>query len=261
MRIIASQEMFGYPVLKIRRLMRAAAGGRWGVSFVIATMGIGTREASKLVRAMLSAGLIAKSDLESDGQTYELTIKGMELGMASAAKPIKRATADRCVSEFLQRVEQVNNDPDLLFWIDEVVVIGSYLTNSPTLSDIDLAVTYTRRVGPDLWLELAKQRVERARACGREFRSIFERIAWPLKEIELRLRNRAWALHIHNLSEERKFIESVPHVLLFHRPGSMPTRHSENRMIVQAAINRWCKRVLELTEGRPSLSEQSLVER
>lgn len=217
MRIIASQKMFGYPVLKIRRLMRAGAGGRWGVSFIIATMGIGMREASKLVRAMLSYGLIAKSDLGSDGQTYELTIKGMELGMASAAKPIKRATADRYVSELLRRVEEVNNDPDLLLWVDEVVLFGSYLTNSPTLGDVDLAVMYTRKFCPTHWRTQSRQRVAIAQANGRHFSGIIEKLAWPQREIELRLRQGLRALHLHDLSMEAKFIETLPHRRIYLR--------------------------------------------
>jgi hypothetical protein len=88
--------------------------------------------AGKLVKALLAADLIAKAGRESNVQRYELTINGRALGMASAAKPIMRATSDRYISVLLQRVEEVNNDPDLLFWIDEVVSFGSYLTNSAT---------------------------------------------------------------------------------------------------------------------------------
>jgi hypothetical protein len=158
MRIIASQKMFGYPILEVRKFMRGSAGFEWQLGFVAARFKIERKAAAKLVKAMLSDGLIAKVGLKLNGRKYELTRKGFVLGMARAAKPLRRATAERLVSEFLQRVEQVNNDPSLLYWIDEVVVFGSFLTNSPTLSDVDLAVTYTERVAPDLWEDLADQR-------------------------------------------------------------------------------------------------------
>lgn len=217
MRMNASQEMFGYPVLEIRRLMRASAADSWGVSFVAAALRIENNPAAELVKAMLADGLIAETDLEANGQTYELTTKGMALGMARAAKPIKRATAERLVSEFLQRVEQVNNDPDLLFWVNEVVVFGSCLTNSPTLGDVDLAVMYARRIGPALWTAGSRQRVAIARANGRYFSGIIERIAWPQREIELRLRKGLGALHIHDLSMEGKFIETLSHRRIYVR--------------------------------------------
>jgi len=181
--------------------------------------------------------------------------------MARAAQPLKRATADRLVWHFQRRVEQVNCDPNLLFWIDAVVVFGSYATTSSVMSEIDLAVLYSKRVGPDLWTELADRRVEAARDSGRKFRSVSEKIRWPLKEIELRLRKHHWALHIHDFGKEKEFIESVPHHLIFLRRGIVPTWNLENRMIAHPGFNRWCRRVLELTEGRRGLWEQSLVER
>lgn len=88
MRINANQAMFGYPVLQIRELMRKGASGSWREDFVSANLGIEKTSASKLIKTLLAAGLIAKAALKSNGQTYELTINGRALGMASAAKPL-----------------------------------------------------------------------------------------------------------------------------------------------------------------------------
>src|SRR5216684_2531980 len=122
MRIRASQKMFGYPSPEIRRLMRAGGNHCWGVGFVAATLGISSGQATELVQALLADSLIAQVlDEDPDDPRHELTIKGRALGMARATKPIKRATAERLVAEFLQRVEEVNKAPDLLFWVDEAV--------------------------------------------------------------------------------------------------------------------------------------------
>ncbi len=268
--------MFGYPVRQIRRLMRIGATGSWGEDFVAANVGIEKTSAGKLVKALLAAGLIAKVDRTSHGQTYELTINGRALGMASAAKPIKRATADRYVSELLQRVEQVNNDPDLLFWVDEVVVFGSYLTNSPSLGDVDLAVMYTRRIGRSEWLARSKERLAIARANGRSIGKI-EGLGWPQTEIELRLRKGSRALHIHDLSSEREFIETIPHQSIYLRqPVVCPAcnhvvttskddslnaaANLEDRVIVPpASFDEWCRRVLNLGPPSPDLLEDSPV--
>jgi hypothetical protein len=168
-------------------------------------------------------GLIVEIDTRSNGRNYELTIKGRALGMASAAKPIRRLTAERLVSEFLQRVEEVNDDSNLLYFVSEVVAFGSLLTASPTLSDIDLAVMYTRKFCGDHWTVQAKQRVAIAEANGRYFSGFFEMLGWPEREIELKLRKGSRALHLHDLSEEGKFIETIPHKRIYLRqPESGP---------------------------------------
>ena len=170
MRLVALQKMFGIDSLEIRKFMREATDSKWRLGFLAATFG--RNSARKLVRAMLTDDLIAKA-----GRRYELTARGRALGMARAAQPLKRATADRLVWYFLRRVEQVNCDPNLLFWIDAVVVFGSYATTTlSVMSEIDLAVLYSKRVGPDLWTELADRRVETARDSGRRFRSVSERL-------------------------------------------------------------------------------------
>lgn len=219
MQIISSQKLCGYPVLEIRRLMRAGAGSQWGVSFVAARLRINTKAATRLIEALVADGLIVEIDTRANGRNFELTIKGMALGMASAAKPIRRLTAERLVSEFLQRVEEVNNDSDLLFFVSEVVAFGSLLTASPTLSDIDLAVMYKRKFCETHWTVQARQRVAIAEANGRYFSGFFERLGWPEREIELRLRKGSRALHLHDLSGEGKFIETIPHQRIYlHQP-------------------------------------------
>ena len=58
---------------------------------------------------------------------------------------INRAKADKLLADFLQSVEEVNAHPDLLHWVTEVRVFGSYLTNSDDLDEIDLAIKKKRR--------------------------------------------------------------------------------------------------------------------
>ena len=58
---------------------------------------------------------------------------------------INRAEADRLLAEFLLSVGEVNTHPDLLHWVTEVRVFGSYLTNSDDLGNIDIAIRKKRR--------------------------------------------------------------------------------------------------------------------
>lgn len=219
MRLSEIQHLFEHPILEIRRLLRAAGTSQWSTRLVTRTLGIDLDEAAKLLDTLLGEGFIAPSR-NWDGRRYELTMKGRALAMANA-KVIRRSTAARLVSEFLQRVEEVNRDPQYLFWIDEVLVFGSFLTDSETLGDIDLGLMYVSRIdGTENFNELSKRRVEIAEAAGRNFPRFIDELFWPLREIELRLRNRSSSLSLHHLRWERTFIEALPHRLIYLRSAA-----------------------------------------
>lgn len=232
MRILPGQSMFGYSAVEIRRLMRKCNIACCSVGFVALSLQIHRHQAIQLVRALIKAGLMAQAStrvperrwiITVEGESgnprlYELTTNGHALRMATARKPIKRATARRLVSQFLQRVAVVNAQPDLLYWLDEVVVFGSFVTDSPTLSDVDLAVMYVPRTNDkETWDHLAAGRVATARSYGRRFPTIYHEILWPEREVDLILRNGLGTLSIHDLREEAWFIKSVPHHSIYLR--------------------------------------------
>jgi len=238
MQISKNQQLFGYPALEIRRLMRACQDTRW-IGVVGLTLHISRDRATELVEAMLVEGLVAKAlDRECSrewlmivedphGPRYVNTIKGNALASASA-KPIRRSTAERLVSSLLQRVEKVNGDPNLLHWVDEVVVFGSFLRESEMLGDVDLALAYTCRIDNlNEYHELRKARVKEAEANGRSFQGFLDQLKWPGREIELRLRNRSCSLSLHYLERERTFIEAIPHRRIYLRSNCTPITASD----------------------------------
>jgi hypothetical protein len=64
---------------------------------------------------------------------------------ASLVPRMNRAKAEKLLADFLQCVEEVNAHPDLLHWVTEVRVFGSYPTSSDDLGEIDLAIKKERR--------------------------------------------------------------------------------------------------------------------
>jgi len=198
--------------------------------FVALTLNIPREEATSLLTALKRHGFIAEVTLgnsapevlsalhENGSKLYELTIKGHALRMATARKPIKRKTAERLVAQFLGRVEQVNKDPDLLYWIDEVIAFGSYITEAPNLGDIDLGVRYSPRTRDQtLWITLYKRSLDMAGASGRHLATVVDKVGWPQREIEMRLRNRSSSFHLQELRKEEDFIQTLPHVRLYTR--------------------------------------------
>jgi len=230
MRITPNQQLFNFPAVEIRRLMRACGPNCLSDRFAALTLNIPRKEATSLLNELNRDGFIAEvmpensapevlsAVHENGSKRYEITIKGHALRMATARKPIKRETADRLVAQFLERVEQVNRDPDLLYWIDEVIAFGSYITESPNLGDIDLGVRYSPRTRDEtLWITLYKRSLDMARASGRHLATVVDKVGWPQREIEMRLRNRSSSFHLQELREEGEFIQTLPHVRLYTR--------------------------------------------
>lgn len=107
--------------------------------------------------------------------------KGMASGMAHSTQALRQATLDQLVGKFLKRVD---NDPNLLYRIDDVTVFGCLLTESATMSDVELAVICVRRIDPERGQGPAKQHVGLARGLGRMFRNSYQEGASPVRENE-----------------------------------------------------------------------------
>gem|GEM_PF-2234731 len=233
MNIQPNQKLFGFPALEIRRLLRECGFAGFSTGIVAETLRITRSHALRLVRTLTRDGLMVEVSnnlanvmcrLSTEGDRvkfYQLTIKGHALRMTTARKRIKRATADRLVKEFLKRVNEVNANPDVMFWIDEVIAFGSFVDESPTLSDVDLAVLFVPKTQDrELWLSLAKERVAKARSNGRHFTTFVEKLGWPRREIELYLRKGMTALHLHDMREKAELINILPYQTIYVRPQS-----------------------------------------
>jgi hypothetical protein len=104
--------------------------------------------ARALVDRLLKEGMIEVNARFSDCReqvAYQPTIKGNAMRASRFVPRINRAQAEKLLADFLQCVEEVNAHPDLLHWVTEVRVFGSYLTNSDDLGEIDLALKKERR--------------------------------------------------------------------------------------------------------------------
>ena len=104
--------------------------------------------ARALVEQLLKDGMIELNARFSDCRghvAYQPTSKGNAMRSARLVPRLNRAKADKLLADFLRSVEEVNAHPDLLHWVTEVRVFGSYLTNSDDLGEIDLAIKKERR--------------------------------------------------------------------------------------------------------------------
>ena len=109
--------------------------------------------ARTLFDCLLAEGYIERAPddpVPNDGAVrYRTTMKGQALLMTRLAPRIDRAKAEALLKGVLERVAAINADSELMHWVTEVRIFGSYLTESDDLGDLDLALSYQLRLTGD----------------------------------------------------------------------------------------------------------------
>ena len=159
-----------------------------------------TTAAKALVEALLADGIITRADAHPGDETvwYETTDKGQSLKLAGFTPRMNRAKAEALLNGVLERVEQINARDDLLHWVTEVRVFGSYLTDTDDLGDLDVAVKLQHRPFPD------KEAIRAARsklAGNRQFRNILEALGFPEQFVLRLIKNRSPRISVHGTDE------------------------------------------------------------
>jgi predicted nucleotidyltransferase len=164
----------------------------------------------------------------------------MTLSSATAAKPVTRATAERALSQFLERVTQVNQSPYFLAKVTRVVLFGSMLKPEvERLSDVDLAVELTRKEpGYEQALEQNQQRAEELASIGRRFRNFLEVEAFWYWEAFRFLKGRSRVIALADFNSEKTFVLAVPHRLLIGEPEQVAVQLSPTTAVPAARKRR-----------------------
>ncbi|MGV7213935.1 hypothetical protein [Bradyrhizobium sp. UFLA05-112] len=151
-----------------------------------------------LIEALLARDLIREDDRKSDGRiVYRITDKGHATGMKTLAPRMTRSTAEALLQKTLQRIAKINNDPELLHYVTEVRVFGSYLTDTDDLGDLDLAIKLERRRVKGEWVKACHDLADKS---GKTL-SFFQRLTYPETEIRRRIKNRLPRISLHETSE------------------------------------------------------------
>jgi predicted nucleotidyltransferase len=226
-RIDSKAAVGGFPAVTIRKLVRRLNDlPYWNTETVQGILRKEPDEAEAIVRALVEAGLaVPKANQGMNGCTT--TQLARSFGSATAAKPITRQTADRALSQLLERVNQVNSDEYFLAKVTKVVVLGSYLrADVDRLSDLDIAVELQpKEANWDRLRELTLKRVEQLQVAGRGFRSWLEMEHWWHREAFRFLKNRSRTISLIDYAAEKEFVDRVPHLVLI----SMATDVAQSR--------------------------------
>jgi predicted nucleotidyltransferase len=205
----------GYPALMIRKLVRKLNNIQyWKAETVQVILRNERSEAEAIVKTLVEAGLAVTAPIRvMDG--WATTQFARSFGSATAAKPITRKTADHALSQLLERVNQVNTEERFLAKVTKLVVLGSYLrADVDRLSDLDIAVELQpKEANWDRLRELTLKRVEQLEIAGRRFNWIEIQYWWHLEAFRF-LKSRSRAISLIDYTAEKKFVDSVPHLVL-----------------------------------------------
>ncbi|MFC3897986.1 hypothetical protein ACFOWZ_41520 [Lentzea rhizosphaerae] len=195
MRLSKDQLVEGIPAEQARELMRIYRVNPGLTEFAVDLLEVGEADAEKLLERFVEAGYLEIAERDRNGVAWWFTtIRGNALANASFAKPITRATAQRHLDGFLERVRTYNADRSKPYSVTRVTVFGSYLDSTQDrLGDLDLAIQVVRRGSTEEYL---KRRDAITAASSRRFGSYFERLVWPLRELGLYLKDRKPAINI-----------------------------------------------------------------
>jgi hypothetical protein len=160
-----------------------------------------TAASQALIDELLKDGMIERCK-DDDRSMYETTIKGNALAMTDFVPRMNRAKAEKLLSSVLERVAAINARSDLLHWVTEVRVFGSYLKDTDDLGDLDLAIKLERRpvkkIGSRPWAEACLQM---ARQSGKTFGSYLDKLAYPDRLVRRMIKNRSPYISLHGTDE------------------------------------------------------------
>lgn len=191
MRLTRDMTVAGMPAVVARTWMRQLTGNNNRGSVQVDNLSPEERAAFD---QLADAGFLEPSD--DDPGDYLVTISGAALAMASANRPVKRSTAERALSDLISRAIEINEDRDLVLWVDKVAVFGSYLDPSvERLGDVDCAAWFSRRT--DDGQQYIAANLERSRRSGRSL-SYIEKLTFGDTEVRRLLKGRSHVISLHD---------------------------------------------------------------
>lgn len=212
MQVSKNDTLAGFPLIKIRDLLRPFRGGVISAADVERELGLPNTQAEAVLQAMVDAGFVEPKSQTASGSIphFAVTTLGSRLCVARFVKRITRAKADALVNQMLARVTEINERDELVFRVKRVRVFGSYASDASEVGDIDLAVDWEQR-HPDR--DIIEQLLARADASGKRLGTYMDRLSYGELEVERLLKGRSPYLSIQSGDCPEKF--GVPAVLLF----------------------------------------------
>jgi predicted nucleotidyltransferase len=145
-------EICGIRMLDVRDFLRSIGRGDLSVEYARQRLKIPGRLAITFVEQLRARDLIETSEataVPGPAPLYKLTAAGRRLASAKRVRRINRPQADRLIFQFLMRIDGVNHNNDLGYFVVEAWIFGSYIDSAKNdLGDLDIAVDIQPRLVP-----------------------------------------------------------------------------------------------------------------
>jgi predicted nucleotidyltransferase len=202
MRIDLSERIAGQPATTIRNFLKRSHGDGWDLPYATKRLRTDEVSARKVVAELAARGYVESVSPSDDGERWKNTTRGNAFAGATAAKPLLRASADKRLKEFIERVEEVRTNPHYLYKVRRVILFGSYLTSKDRINDIDLCVSLVvKEKDKEKQDRLREQRIEEALRQGKSFKTFVDRITWPQVVVLKFIKAKSRSISLHTESD------------------------------------------------------------
>ncbi len=216
MRINSKEVLFGQPILKIREVVKQAMLQRLRstnrneiLSLVAKILKKSDSEAEQVIIKMIEEEYLTFKEKPVFDNLIEhhltASVKGRRFGIATASPPLSREKATRLLNELIERAKSINGNDDLVYYVENLCVFGSYLSEVEILSDLDVGFKLVQKYLDDEFDNKSQARIDLAFEKGRHFRDFLDRLSWPQKEIILMLKAKQIGLGLHDQDVDKVF--------------------------------------------------------
>ena len=191
----------------LREMSRFGDHG-WNSSTLAEHLDISTTQAEWMNEALVEQDILRRQapphwDKDATPETYyALGELGQRFVLGHMLKRINRAKVDKIVADLLQRVEQINANPELCYFVNEIRLFGSAAkTDGDSFGDVDIAFDLGRRKHPPEykdWNEWAHQRWQHADQRNLTF---IQQLYWAQEEVLRMLKARNPYLSFHGFED------------------------------------------------------------
>ncbi|WOJ91806.1 hypothetical protein RZS28_18940 (plasmid) [Methylocapsa polymorpha] len=196
----------------LRRVFRLLRGGfTFSVAYLCERLTIDRARADALLLELIRSDFIELAEpLHHDPvDFYQLTTKGSALANASFGKRFGQAKGEAIIAAVIARACEVNGDPEMPWFIEEIAAFGSWLSQSGDYGDIDLAVGLARRYDTKTSMRLNDGLADNS---GR-WLSFMGRLVFAENVVYRRLKRGDWRISIHPRREPTHL--GVPETVIF----------------------------------------------
>jgi hypothetical protein len=145
--IISKNDLiFGHPATQWKKVFKAGKAGehkaeRW-ISIIKKFIDDTESEARELFNKALKEDYFQQTDSNNEGtRFYCCGLTGAAIANAHIGKRIKWSEAKEIYEKFLERVQHVLEDDFFHYFVEILVLFGSFLTEKEEVSDIELTLT------------------------------------------------------------------------------------------------------------------------